>query len=60
VLAGLALMQVCLWILDAAAGSPAGLAIAVVLCVVTPVLTFAFLSALWIMKVFAETLRGSV
>jgi hypothetical protein len=35
------------------------MAIAVVIGVVTPVLTFAFLAALWIMKIFADALRGT-
>lgn len=59
VLLGLALLQLGAAALEAAAGSSTGIAVAVVVGVVTPVLTFAFLAALWIMKIFADALRGS-
>lgn len=58
VLVGLALMQVGVLALDAAVGTSHGVALLAIVGVVVPVLTFAFLSALWIMKVLADQLNG--
>lgn len=60
VLAGLALLQVGLFALDAAAGASPGMAVLAVVGVVAPVLTFAFLASLWILKLFADELKGFV
>ena len=58
VLFGLALLQVGVVALEAAVGVSPSLAVLTVVGVVEPVLTFAFLSALWVMKVFADSLGG--
>jgi hypothetical protein len=60
VLGGLALLQVGLFALHAAAGASPGMAVLAVVGVVAPVLTFAFLASLWILKLFAEELKGYV
>jgi hypothetical protein len=60
VLLGLALLQLGVVVLDAAAGSSSGVAVLAVIGVVAPVLTFAFLASLWLMKLFADQLKGSV
>ena len=36
-----------------------GLAVGVVVCVVVPVLTYAFLASIWFLKVCADQLRGA-
>ena len=46
--------------LDAAAGASPGMAVLAIVGVVAPVLTFAFLASLWIMKLFADELKGYV
>lgn len=58
VLFGFALLQVGVFALDVAVGVSPGVAVLAVVGVVVPILTFAFLSALWVMKVFAESLNG--
>ena len=60
VLAGLALLQVGLFALDAAAGVSPGMAVLAIVGVVAPVLTFAFLASLWILKLFADELKPYV
>lgn len=60
VLAGLALLQVGLFVLDAAVGASPGVAVLAIVGVVAPVLTFAFLASLWIMKLFADELKPYV
>ena len=60
VLAGLALLQVGVFALDAAAGASPGIAVLAIVGVVAPVLTFAFLASLWLMKLFADELKGYV
>ena len=60
VLAGLALLQVGVFALNAAAGASPGMAVLAIVGVVAPVLTFAFLASLWIMKLFADELKGYV
>ena len=60
VLAGLALLQVGVFALDAAAGASPGMAVLAIIGVVAPILTFAFLASLWIMKLFADELKGYV
>ncbi len=57
VLAGLALLQVGLFVLDAAAGTSPGMAVLAIVGVVAPVLTFAFLASLWMLKLFADELK---
>jgi hypothetical protein len=46
--------------LDAAAGTSTGVVVLAVLGVILPVLTFAFLASLWIMRLFADALKGYV
>jgi len=58
VLFGFALLQVGVVALEAASAASPSLAVLAVVGVVEPVLTFAFLSALWVMKVFADSLKG--
>jgi hypothetical protein len=60
VLAGLALLQVGLFALGAAAGASPGVAVLALVGVVAPVLTFAFLASLWILKLFADELKPFV
>jgi hypothetical protein len=60
VLLGLVLLQVGVFALDAAAGASTGFAVLVVVGIVAPFLAFMFLAALWIMKLFAEQLKGYV
>ena len=55
-----ALLQVGTFALDAAAGASTAAAVAAVVGVVAPVLAFMFLAALWIMKLFADQLKGYV
>ena len=59
VLLALALLQVGAIPLGAA-GESAALAVLALVGVVVPLLTFAFLTALWVMRLFADLLRGSV
>lgn len=54
------LLQVGAVPLDAAADASAALAVVAVVGVVVPLLTFAFLASLWIMRLFADLLRGYV
>ena len=58
VFAGLALLQVGLFALDVVAGMSPGVVLLAIVGVVVPVLTFSFLSGLWILKVFADQLHG--
>lgn len=60
VLIGLALLQLGVVVLDAASGASAGVAVLAIIGVVAPVLTFAFLASLWLMKLFADQLKGFV
>ena len=46
--------------LGSAAGASAALGVLAVIGVLVPLLTFAFLSALWVMRLFADMLRGYV
>ena len=46
--------------LDAAAGASTGVAVLALVGVIVPVLTFAFLASLWVMKLFADALKGFV
>lgn len=55
-----ALLQVGTFALDAAVGASTGAAVLAVVGVVAPVLAFMFLAALWIMKLFADQLKGYV
>ena len=54
------LLQVGTFPLDAAAGTSTGMVVLAVLGVILPVLTFAFLAALWVMRLFADSLKGYV
>jgi hypothetical protein len=46
--------------LGAAAGTSTGMVVLAVVGVILPVLTFAFLTSLWIMRLFADSLKGYV
>jgi hypothetical protein len=59
-LLGFALLHVGAVGLESAAGASTGFAVLAVVGVVVPILTFAFLTSLWIMKVFADALKGFV
>ena len=54
------LLQVGAVPLNAAAASSAALTVLAVVGVIVPLLTFAFLTALWVMRLFADMLRGYV
>jgi hypothetical protein len=58
VIAAFALLQVGTFALDAAAGASTAAAVLAIVGAVTPVLAFTLLASLWIMKLFAEQLRG--
>jgi hypothetical protein len=60
VLLGFALLQVGVAVLERAVDASTGLALLAVLGVILPVLTFAFLASLWVLKLFADALKGSV
>ena len=60
VVAAFCLLQVGALPLGAAAGAPVALAVLALVGVVVPLLSFAFLTSLWIMRLFAEMLRGYV
>ena len=60
VLLAFALLQVGAVPLGSAAGASAVLRVLAVIGVIVPLLTFAFLTALWIMRLFADRLRGYV
>jgi hypothetical protein len=60
VLVAFGLLQVGTVPLDAAAGTSTGIVVLAIVGVVVPLLTFAFLASLWIMRLFAETLKGYV
>jgi len=60
VILAFALLQVGTFALDAAVGSSAVAAVLAIVGVVAPVLAFMFLAALWIMKLFADQLKGYV
>jgi hypothetical protein len=60
VLVAFGLLNVGVVPLDAAVGASTGLAVLAVVGVVVPVLTFAFLTALWVMRMFADALKGFV
>ena len=59
-LVAFALLQLGTLPLDAAAGASLELLVAAVVGTVVPVLTFAFLTSLWVMRVFADNLKGYV
>jgi hypothetical protein len=58
VLAGFLLLQVGVIVLEQAVGISPGMALLAVVGVVVPALTFAFLTSLWVLKLFADELRG--
>ena len=60
VLLAFGLLQVGTVPLDAALGASTALAVLAVVGVIVPALTFAFLTALWIMRLFADALKGFV
>ena len=60
VVVAFALLQVGLVPLDSAGGASVALAALALVGVVVPLLTFAFLTALWMMRLFADMLRGYV
>ena len=60
VVVAVCLLQVGAVPLGAAAGSSAALAVLALVGLVVPLLAFAFLTSLWVMRFFADMLRGSV
>jgi hypothetical protein len=60
VIVAFTLLQVGVVVLDAAAGASHAAAVLAVVGVVAPVLAFMFLASLWIMKLFADQLKGYV
>jgi hypothetical protein len=60
VIVAFVLLQVGTVALDAAVGASPAAAVFAVVGVVAPVLAFMFLAALWIMKLFADQLKGYV
>ena len=60
VIVAFALLQVGTVALDAAVGASHAAAVFAVVGVVAPVLAFMFLASLWIMKLFADQLKGYV
>jgi hypothetical protein len=58
VIAGLLLLHVGVLVLEAAVGTSPGMALLAIVGVIVPVLTFMFLASLWVLKVFADSLRG--
>lgn len=52
------LLHVGLVVLEAAVGSSGELALAAMLGIVLPALTFAFLASLWVLRLFANAFRG--
>jgi hypothetical protein len=58
VIAAFALLQVGTFALDVADGASTAAAVLAVVGAVAPVLAFMFLASLWIMKLFAEQIRG--
>jgi hypothetical protein len=55
---GFALLQAGIVVLDRVVGTSLGVALLALVGVVLPILTFAFLTSLWVMKVFADALKG--
>jgi hypothetical protein len=60
VLVAFVLLQIGTFALDAAVGASHAAAVLAVVGVVAPVLAFMFLASLWIMKLFADQLKGYV
>ena len=60
VLLAFGLLQVGTVPLGAASGTSTMLAVFAVVGVIVPALTFTFLTALWVMRLFAESLKGYV
>jgi hypothetical protein len=60
VLVAFVLLQVGTFALDAAVGASPVAAVLAVVGVVAPVLAFMFLASIWILKLFAEQLKGYV
>jgi hypothetical protein len=54
------LLQIGVAPLHAAAGTSTALAVLAVVGVIVPLVTFAFLTSLWAMRLFADMLRGHV
>lgn len=59
-LAAFAALQIGVVALDTAVAISSGAAVAAFVGVIVPVLSFAFLAALWLMKLFADALKGYV
>ena len=57
-IAGFLLLQLGVLVLEAAVGVSFGMALLAIVGVVVPVLTFAFLTSLWVLKLFADSVRG--
>jgi hypothetical protein len=60
VLIGFAALHLSAAVLEWAAGVSVGAVIVSYVGVIVPVLTFAFLATLWVMKLFADALKGYV
>lgn len=60
VLVAFGLLQLGAVPLGSATGTSAALAVLALIGVIVPLLTFAFLTALWVMRLFAHMLRGYV
>lgn len=60
VLLGFALLQLGVVALEAAVDVSADVALLAVVGVVVPVLAFAFLASLWVLKLFADALKGFI
>ena len=60
VLLGFALLHLGAVALESAVGVSTAVAVVAVVGLVVPILTFAFLASLWVMKVFADALKGFV
>lgn len=56
--AGFLLLQVGVLVLETAVGISLGMALLAIVGVVVPALTFAFLTSLWVLKLFADSLKG--
>lgn len=54
------LLQLGVVALEAAVGASPSVVVVAVLGLIVPALTFAFLASLWLLRLFADALRGSV
>jgi hypothetical protein len=59
-LAAFSVLQLVVFVLDGAVAISADAALAAFVGVVVPALSFAFLAALWLMKLFADAFKGHI